>query len=119
MMLGGLAPVFGDETAAGVAAAPVAEMRRVADLHYTVKAEESLAIPREDILKAVIGAQGKTDVARLMMEPGRHGKVRIESGQFSFIPEEGFVGTALLQFAVQDEIGTMTAKVFIDVVAKQ
>ena len=84
-----------------------------------MKAGESLVIPREDILKAFKGAQGSADVSRLMMEPGRHGAVTIDAGQFSFVPEEGFVGTALLQFAVKDEKGSMTAKVFIDVVAQE
>jgi hypothetical protein len=119
MILGGLVPAFGEEVSSEGVTASVFETRRVEDIHYTVKTGGSLAIPREDILKAVKGAQGATDVSRLMMEPGRHGKVRIESGQFSFTPDEGFIGTALLQFVVRDEIGEMIAKVVIDVVAEQ
>lgn len=94
---------------------PPAEARFVEDVRFTMKAGEEFVVPQSEILAAFKGTQGQPELVRFSFEPPMSGDMKISAGQFIFEPYDGFRGVEELTFIVRDEIGTLPARVLIEV----
>lgn len=89
--------------------------RQILDLHKSMEVGHTLMLAHTDLRAQFSGAVGEPKVTRLLVVGGHHGYIDVRPDAFVYTPEDGFKGTAVITYLMEDDEGALRGRILIEV----